>query len=965
MVYFDNPKQKEKVQSLKGKIRSPRGKKDEYRNKLRIHAENCHNIIVEAKAFGLLRVNSKRKDERKKDSTRDKTPEGQTVTYMEMLRGKHAILTDGGVWKLFHNEFRSEDKFVTFDFGKLALWLINKVSIEGFQIGNNDFEKDYRELEFLLALFYNLFSKEAVLGEKIRHLVENTKKYSEHIEDKIKNRFLMAVTHACNGLAQSIKANGGCPDNHVDLIKKTAESHLFNIIFFRSLESRGTLPYHGEDNSYDKISISKTVDSIYENGFSPSKSFESQLSVFREYYQETMNSKTSVICNNLIKLYKAVHKGVSNGVHIVGFKESVFSKEEWDFATKYKIPDKHMMNVIFYLNLIPEDRELGEYKLIPYDFLRPRELGSIFESFLEFSLKKANNSMFWDYTEKKWQQNSDKIKSIYKNEIIKRGEYFFSPCNKEKKLQGAYYTPDYIVDYIVEKTLAPICKGKKPEDILKIKVCDPSMGSGHFLKGALDYLTEQYLEAHYSHNIRLDMSRQEVSKNILHSCIFGIDVNPSAVKLAKMSLWLVTASMGDKLENLDYSLFCEDALYFHKKNKKIFSAFIGNPPYVNSVLLSSNPNYKNGLKNDYCSAKGAFDLCALFFEACNKISSSARIGFILPNKLLSSENSKEMRRYLVSSKDSFIETVDDISTVNIFKDASVYPIILILSSKKIQNAKFSFHDKVFGGSEMTKIIPLEEDSSKADKFFENFSSYDSLDFEGVNLEDVCEILGAATVAEAYKIKEAVKDNKSSNSLKFIVSGNVFGYGNSWKIQKTKYLRESYCSPFINLNNKHISSKRKKQYLSKKLIIPNMTTSIKSFYDKKGEFAPGKSTTMVFEKNISLKVISAYINSEIANNIYKRMFGSQHLNGGALRVGPPQLKKIPFPKILIGNKDLQKKISSLHDKAEKIMLRSVLSNNVKDLKKVTETKSIKFFEISEILTEIDSIFKNAIEGSKKT
>lgn len=431
-----------------------------------------------------------------------------------------------------------------------------------------------------------------------------------------------------------------------------------------------------------------------------------------------------------------------------------------------------------------------------------------------------------------------------------------------------------------------------------------------------------------------------------------------------MSMWLITASTGNKLEMLDNRLINSDALTYYKSKPIKFDIFVGNPPYINSFVLSNDKEYKAKIKEMYTSAKGAFDICSLFFEACNKISPKARIGFVLPNKLLSSENSRGMREYIVSSEEIHLEQVDDISTVNVFKDASVYPIILITGTQKTQNVAFTYHDKFFRSNVTNKTVPSEYNADQADKFFENFSPHNALEFDSVELGDICELKGAATVGEAYEFRPAVSEKSTKNSLKFVVSGNIFGYGNSWGIQKTQYIKDSYFGPLLNLNNAAIPKKRKDQYLKEKVIVPNMTTSIKAFYDS-GNFAPAISTTMVFKKDVSLKVIAAYINSKVANDLYKRMFGSQHLNGGALRVGSPQLKKLPFPKSILENKGTQKIISTLHDQVSKLVEKAITTENAKFMKSLTEDKSLNNFkEITDLLVEIDSIFENAAMEQEK-
>lgn len=753
LVYFEDPNNQKKVQTLKGKIKTSSGKqKKEYQRKLRLHVEKHHNMLLEAKMFGVLKPNSKRKDEVKKDSTRDKTPEGQVVTYMDMLKSNHAILTDGGVWKFFHNDFRSEEKFVSFDFGKLALWLLKKRKLEDFELDSGENKKDEDEFVFLLALFYNLFSKEAVFGEKVEHLVEHTAKYSEHLDEKIKTRFVMAMTHACNGLAASVKKDGKDPEKFLELIQKTSESHLFNIIFLRSLESRGVLPYFGEDNSYDKISISKTVDTIYENGFNPSDTFKSQLGMFEEYYNERVESKTTTICGNLLKLYKSVHDGISNGIKIKGFKDSVFSEDEWKFAKRYKIADEYMMNVIFYLNLVPKDRDLGEYQLIPFDFLTPREIGSIFESFLEFKIEKAKKAMFWDYKKKQWLPNG-KVASIRKNEVINKNEFFFAPNNKDKKMTGAYYTPELIVDYIVKSTLDPIVKGKKPSDILKLRICDPAMGSGHFLKGVLDYLSEKYVEAHFEHEITLKDSHQEVLRKILNGCIYGVDINKSAVKLAKMSMWLATAKQDQELQNLEKQLLPGDSLctfdwrVFGTGEKNKFDAIVGNPPYVgekgNQKIFAK---IKDSKKYDEIYDRRT-NTYYYFMGLTKKIlKNNGLFGYIIPSEWKENVSAVKLRSF-VSKEFGEVATID-FCDLKVFKNgkksvgtsslvciyrngpSGMLPLDLKLSGEEIQSKLDDL------SLNLNSLVPYEGKKVELVKRFKNVNNIKNIDQNSTNKKKI-------------------------------------------------------------------------------------------------------------------------------------------------------------------------------------------------------------------------------------
>ena len=205
------------------------------------------------------------------------------------------------------------------------------------------------------------------------------------------------------------------------------------------------------------------------------------------------------------------------------------------------------------------------------------------------------------------------------------GEVHLENDKGDRKASGSYYTPDYIVKYIVSHTLKPILETREQEFkllmgqinklqqqknnkrlgleslrgldreleilerqsqaiLLDIKVCDPAMGSGHFLVEAVDFLTDeliQILNVYPNHNpilkmldqmrnsivenlrsqgIRLDPSRLEptqlLQRVVMKRCIYGVDLNPMAVELAKVSLWLHSFTIGAPLSFLDHHLRC-------------------------------------------------------------------------------------------------------------------------------------------------------------------------------------------------------------------------------------------------------------------------------------------------------------------------------------------------------------------------------------------------------------------------
>lgn len=155
--------------------------------------------------------------------------------------------------------------------------------------------------------------------------------------------------------------------------------------------------------------------------------------------------------------------------------------------------------------------------------------------------------------------------------LIKKGSYYLSTSGARKST-GSYYTPKQLTNYLVRETLKPLCYkqiGRKKQlkssyEILKLKVVDPAMGSGAFLVQATNFLSEKLLKAWEIEGKHMDISDTDreilAKREIVEHCIYGVDINPVAVELAKMSLWLVTFSKDKPFTFLDHKLKCGNSL---------------------------------------------------------------------------------------------------------------------------------------------------------------------------------------------------------------------------------------------------------------------------------------------------------------------------------------------------------------------------------------------------------------------
>lgn len=352
------------------------------------------------------------------------------------------------------------------------------------------------------------------------------------------------------------------------------------------------------------------------------------------------------------------------------------------------------------------------------------------------------------------------------------------------------------------------------------------------------------------------------------------------------------------------------------KENKGFDIVVFNPPYIDSESMSKNMlDIRDYCKGHYDSAKGNWDLFVIFIELALKISNSRSVySFIVPNKLLSMPYSKTIRDILMNNS---IYNIRDYASVNVFKEASVYPITLIGS--KVINQDYVIM-KIM--SELNKIdniniVKVEElkNSDSWDQFFVIKDSKVKLCLNKILknstlAELVDDVKGAATVSEAYLIRQVITEydtsDKSEDYFKFVNTGTIDPYFNLWDIDKTQYIKGKFFKPVVSKRflEKNIPSR---YYDSKscKIIIAGMSKRIEAIFDK-GDFLAGKSTIIIQSNEKILKFLLGILNSKLMEVYYKVMYNSRRMSGGYFSISPEQIKKIPIP--LCSKEQINKVIS---------------------------------------------------------
>lgn len=336
-----------------------------------------------------------------------------------------------------------------------------------------------------------------------------------------------------------------------------------------------------------------------------------------------------------------------------------------------------------------------------------------------------------------------------------------------------------------------------------------------------------------------------------------------------------------------------------------FDIVIGNPPYVDSEHMVKDEGLlktRELCNKLYESAKGNWDLFIVFVELGYKnLNNNGNVSFIIPNKIIASNYAKTVRKII--SNNSLIE-IRDYSNVNVFKEAAVYPITFISNKHDNVNCEYVRMIKMKDMLEIEWENDIDREMFKKNKNWDNFFAKNSKANDIITrvinnnkkLQDIANVKGAATVSEAYIVKEKLYENKDiieNVEFKFINTGTIDRYTITWNEGKTQYIKQAYFQPVISkIDLKNISEQRYYEASTEKVIIGGMTKILECYYDD-GKCLAGKSTTIIFDSRKDLKFLIGILNSKFMTRFYQIYFNSLSLAGGFYRIGAPQIKELPI------------------------------------------------------------------------
>ncbi len=464
----------------------------------------------------------------------------------------------------------------------------------------------------IFAAFHELLSFERLYSvdksERLPAVLANSRKFQNVVSTQLASQVLEALYELLRGFQAANDQTQGellrpILDRDPDIVYRGLLTTLLRMVFILYAEDRSLL----------------SNDPVYLNYYSITGLYE-RLRIDDGRYPDTMDQRFGAWAQ-LLTLFHLVYRGGSHGALRIPAREGyLFDPERYPFLEGRhaasdpiqipRVPDGVIFRVLSKLMLLDGER-------ISYRTLAVEQIGSVYEAIMGFELHQARGPSIaikpvkrhgapttinledllraaptgrakW-FTEKTDQKLTGqaaevlkaaatindlmaalerKIASSVTPGIVAKDAMIFQPSD-ERRRSGSHYTPSSLTGPIVQAALEPVLKqlgdNPTPDQILALKVCDPAMGSGAFLVEACRQLGEALLRAWHAHNQLPFVPPDEdenlyAQRQVAQRCLYGVDKNPMAADLAKLSLWLATLAKDHPFTFLDHALRSGDSL---------------------------------------------------------------------------------------------------------------------------------------------------------------------------------------------------------------------------------------------------------------------------------------------------------------------------------------------------------------------------------------------------------------------
>jgi hypothetical protein len=518
----------------------------------------------------------------KRDPSEEGVPSTQMLQYLSRVdvqtnnKVRLGILTNGNVWRLYFQGALS----VSEDF--LEIDLAKALQLPGHELNLIERIDDRLTPDRALRLFILFFGKAAFLpAEGVRTFHDLSREAGKTWEEQVTKDLSRLVfgdlfpklvaALAKHDPARPTEVDAG----YLDDVRQSALILLYRLLFVVYAEDRDLLPDQREP--YKSYSLSTMRLDIAE----------------RRDRKQVFSGSAATYWPKLKAVFKAISEG-DDDLGIPPYNGGLFAAESAPLLRRVELPDDIVATLIFGLSHREEE---GRARYINYRDLSVQQLGTIYERTLEYGLEYENGQVIVRADDAARHESGsyytpDSLVSL----IIEKA---VGPFVEERLAAFRERSATLAKDKRRVEIRHAELQGLDPAShILELRICDPATGSGHFLVSLVDWLADRALAAIAEAEAVVDWSdapyrspvlnsieatRQDIIKEatqhgwpftiehlddrhivrrtILKRCIYGVDLNPMAVELAKVALWLHTFTVGAPLSFLDHHLRCGNSLF--------------------------------------------------------------------------------------------------------------------------------------------------------------------------------------------------------------------------------------------------------------------------------------------------------------------------------------------------------------------------------------------------------------------
>jgi type I restriction-modification system DNA methylase subunit len=539
-------------------------------------------------------------DRPQKVNNKREYPPEQIERYLRNSNLPFGLLTNGRTWRLYPATLtREQARFETYIEGDLTTILRRWRQVE--KKGGALFERNSLLDDFMpFFLFFSPLAFRAV-GDRqtlIERAIKGSSEYRIGVGEGLRDRVFEALRLCIEGFMQH-RPNGLDAEKHLAQCREQSFIFLYRLLFIVYAEDRLLLPHPANELYARNRSLRRHRHDI-----------AAQLDQLDKPRSVDFHKDSTSLYEDLLALFDLINTGGAR-YNIPAYNGGLFDSENHPFLDTKRLSDWYLARVIDQLSRAkdPERPDLGLFR-VDYRDLAIQHLGSVYEGLLEVHPRYASQPMI---VVRREADGRIEERTIAESESLPRGfertgiryqpgEVYLETDKGERRSSGSYYTPNHIVDYIVEQTISPLCRrideqltaelqeaeteyrrarGQRRQDlqhtidrltgefddrVLCLRVLDPAMGSGHFLIRACQYLAEEIATNPHTRDAEGDELPADESamtfwkRRVVEHCLYGVDLNPMAVELAKLALWLETVAVGQPLTFLDHHLHCGNSL---------------------------------------------------------------------------------------------------------------------------------------------------------------------------------------------------------------------------------------------------------------------------------------------------------------------------------------------------------------------------------------------------------------------